>query len=58
MSAIQGSGSEGCLKFRGPIRGVSAIQGSGSEGCLRFRGPDQRGVCDSGVPSEVHGTIY
>ena len=43
MSAIQGSGLEGCLQFRGLdyrgvcnsgvwIRGVSAIQGSGLEG--------------------------
>ena len=51
MSAIQGSGLEGCLQFRGWIRGVSAIQGgwirgvsaiqgSGLEGCLQFRGLD------------------
>ena len=30
MSAIQGSGLEGCLQFRGlDYRGVSSIQGSG-----------------------------
>ena len=51
MSAIQGSGLEECLQFRGLdlrcvcnsgvwIRGVSAIQGSGLEGCLQFRGLD------------------
>ena len=45
MSAVQGSGFEGCLQSRGLdlrgvcnsgvwIRGVSAIQGSGLEGCL------------------------
>ena len=48
VSAIQGSGLEGCLQFRGLdwrgvcnsgvwIGGVSAIQGSGLEGCLQFR---------------------
>ena len=48
MSAIQESGLEGCLQFRGLdlrgvcnsgvwIRGVSAIQGAGLEGCLQFR---------------------
>ena len=31
VSAIQGSGLEGCLH---------AIQGSGLEGCLQSRGPD------------------
>ena len=40
VSAIQESGLEGCLQFRGWIRGVSAIQGSGLEGCLQFRGLD------------------
>ena len=40
MSAIQGSGLEGCPQFRVWIRGVSAIQGSGLEGCLQFRGLD------------------
>ena len=48
MSAIQGSGLEGCLQFRVWIRGVpgvwirgvSAVQGSGLEGCLQFRGLD------------------
>ena len=51
MSAIQGSGLEGCLQFRGLdwrgvynsrvwIRGVSTIQGSGLKGCLQFRGLD------------------
>ena len=41
MSAIQGSGLEGCVCSSGVwIRGVSAIQGSGLEGCLQFRGLD------------------
>ena len=40
VSAIQGSGLEGCLQFRVWIREVSAIQGSGLEGCLQFRGLD------------------
>ena len=37
MSAIQGSGLEGCLQFRVWIRDELAIQGSGLEGCLQFR---------------------
>ena len=40
MSAIQGSGLEGCVQIRVWIRGVSAIQRSGLEGCLQLRGLD------------------
>ena len=40
MSAIQGSGLEGCLQFRGlDWRGV-CNSGSGLEECLQFKGLD------------------
>ena len=37
MPAIQGSGLEGCLQFRGLDWRVPATQGAGLEGCLQFR---------------------
>ena len=40
VCAVQGSGLEVCLQFRGWTRGVCAVQGSGLERCAQFRGLD------------------
>ena len=60
MSAIQGSGLEGCPQFRGlDFRGGSANQESGLEGCLQFmvwiRGVSPiQGSGLEGLPCSLH----